>query len=171
MDASFKKVVPIKLYKMKDLRPREKILFVSMAILVTEDTAMDPYTSEIFQIKLTTAVSLTTVENEERFQERFPIKQTTAPIGTLLKIYCFPEHKIINIIKWSVMSPHESNALRLSISKLEMANKKEGDNNIDSEATMLNEAYQEYQEMEDDLDCSMVLEVNLFIYLFIISGN
>ena len=138
----FKKIVPINFNKLKNLKMFEKILFVSLAIIDTKDTATDPYTLETFQIKLTT---------------------DDAPKGILLKVFCFPEHNIINIIKCNIMSPHESNALQLAISRNEM-----GDNNVENEATILNEAYKAYQEDCDcDHDCIMALEVNLFTYLFI----
>ena len=128
MDALLKKVVPIEFKFLKNLRPHEKILFVSMTIIENEETAMDPYTLEKIKIKLT----------------------TTAPQGILLKVFCFPQNEIVNIIKWTICSTHESNALNLEICK----NQKEWEQNVDE---ILNEAY---QELEDDLELSMALEVN-----------
>ena len=130
MDALFKKVVPIEFKFLKNLRPHEKILFVSMTIIENEETAMDPYTREKIKIKLT----------------------TTAPQGILLKVFCFPQNEIVHILKWSICSTHESNALNLEIARNKMqevwAPKSDG---------ILNEAF---QELEDDLELSIALEVN-----------
>ena len=102
-----------------------------MAIVENLHTAIDPYTNEKFEIKF---------------------QCTNAPQGILLKVFCFPENKIVNIIKWTLMSPHESNALHLDIYKNQKGDQRE--KNVDK---FFNEAYQEF---EDDMDCSMALEVN-----------
>ena len=131
MESPFKKVIPIKFNLIKNLRPHEIFLFISMCTIENQETAIDPYT-----------------------QEKFQIKFTNAPQGILLKVYCFPENQIIHIIKWALMSPHESNALHLEIYKNEIGNQKEGEEDFDK---FFNEAY---QELQDDMDCSMALQVN-----------
>ena len=39
------------------------------------------------------------------------------PEGFLLKLFCFPDKQIINILKWSIMSEAEEAALILDIHK------------------------------------------------------
>ena len=82
------------------------------------------------------------------------------PEGILLKIFCFPDKQVINILKWSIMSDAEHHALLLDISKYTSKNEFGTYFVADDDQDMM-EAYQDF---EDDMDCNMAHEIRYNYY-------
>ena len=132
----FKKVIPINLNTLTNLIPKDKYLFITKGIIYG-DKLID--------------------SNDKNNKYEYKINcNNPIPEGILLKLFCFPDKQIINILKWSIMSEAEEAALILDIHKHTSKNEFGTYFVADDDQDMM-EAYQDF---EDDMDCSMALEVS-----------
>ena len=128
----FKKVIPIDLNTLANTVPKDKYLFITKGII---------YGNELID------------SNNKNIKYKYKNNcNNPIPEGILLKLFCFPDNQIINILKWSIMSEAEETALILDIHKLTMKNDFVADDD--------NDMMEAYQDFEDDMDCNMALEVS-----------
>ena len=147
----FKKVIPIDLKTLTQEIPKDKYSFVCMGIVENSYIVIDP------------------AHPKEKIKFESKI---TLPTGILLKLFCFPENKIIKILKCQNMTLDEERCLQLQI-----VLEKNKTKNLQNEEEQMVAAVQEY---EDDMNCSIALEVShnshfipqfLFFYVIGIYGK